>query len=1370
VALAAGLMASAYAGRHRLFAPRLEALIRETLREETGLEVAIGSVSGSYLRDLEIRDVRTLRPSPAGPVSTLAVQRVRLRYSLSALLRGLNAFVAAAAIEADSLHLDIDLDKLQAAGPAATDSSLPGAFPAVLPVLRLRNATIVLSLGDYRVRCEGGELETSAAPEGRIALELSLPRMEASRRSHPDADIEHLLAGELQLRAEARWPPSPMETASADMSLRLTGRGRADAQPVHAEAAARLSDGRLLIDRLDLSAARSRAVVTEAGAPWSAVAAGKAWPLLQAGSGAFSLFTDDLPGLLAAAGVAAARDERGIPDHELTLVGRLDAGTLSVAKAALLSAAAAIRLEGLETRLDPDALESPLAATLTADVPDLSSIASIFSGPPIAGSLQAQVVLNGTLGRPQGSADLSARGVSVGTTPIGTLRLKAEADQQRARIEAFELLRGEDRLTGKGVIRLPEVLLENTDLVFFIRDIGPYSKLLPAAWAIDLEWLQVQGEVRGSAGIAGRWQDPDGTLELNVRDLRLRGQRFGNGSARLRKQRQEIMIDPAALAFGDDRLFLQGRYNSFTHTFGDAKLELAAGDITPYLAAFGITSPALSGRTALSVAVSGPWTQPDFKLEGDLARMHSADWVFTGTRIRAAGSGGKIRVDAIESLTPFGSLRLAGSLAAGQAEGDFVGTLERLELQGDVSLALTRPVFLRIDSPGTLTIADFEATGPQGRISAQGTLSLHGKSDLSVRLSEVSGRGWLAKRIGAPIHLEGLTAALRAAGSLEAPDITAVGSIRELGLERAAGLGAARFDLAYFGERLQIQTLALAADGGEALRVAGTLPVNPMTPPALRPGRLSLQAELNIPDQERLRVLFPAWPFVSGSLKAELAVAGSWQDPAAVLRWSGRDLAPSDAVVLPPGPYEALGEASLQGGRLNLESLTLKAPDAAVVVRGELIDIPGLPELVAGQPGGCRGRVSLTAALRLTDLGWAARALDGVRRTAGQIEAEAVLEGLLDDPELTADVRLTGGELRPEADLPPLHHLELKAALRGPLVEIRSLQGELGGAPFELTGTLHTGRLPEPRADLELKGDNLLLFRSETVTLRADTRLKLSGPVSRLKLEGEAAITDGRLSTRWRFLDTFLKPERPASVAGLRLFSIQTPPFRDMQFQVRISSRTPFQVRTNVARGEVRPQLLLAGTGEDPVLTGVVYVDPGRLTLPSTTLKIESGLIRFLPSDPERPVVNLMGSGRVYGYDITLRVEGPYDAPEIFLSSVPPLAHEELLWMLLTGEPPRQEAALSESQQAGMKVAVYVGRDFITHWLESALPESEESVLDRLDVEVGRSVSRTGQQTIEARFRLAKGFIRRGEALYLVGEKDIYDTYNMGVRLVFRFQ
>lgn len=1370
-ALAAALLASAYAGRHRLVAPRLEALIRELVREQTGVEISIGTVAGSYLHDLEIRDVQTLHPSPTGPVSALAAKRIHLRYRLPALLRGLNEFIAAAAVEVEALRLEIDLDQWEPAGPAATDNRLPTALPAVLPVLRLRDTTLALSAEGYRVRCEGGSLETSAAPDRRITLNLSIPRMVASRRPHSASEAEPILAGELHIRADAHWPPSSMETASARMALRFSGRGRTDDQPVHAETAARLSDGRLWIDRFDLSAARSRAVVTEADAPWRAIAGGEVWPLLQSTSGAFSLVSDDLPGLLATAGVAVAKDGRGIPDHELTLVGRLDAGTLSVSKAALISADAAIRLEKLETRLDPDALESPLAATLMVDVPDLSSIASIFSSPPIEGSLQAQVVLSGTLGNPKGRADLTARGVSIGTSPVGTLRIRAQAEKQQVRIESFELRRGEDRLTGKGVIRLPEVLLANADLNFFIRDIGPYASLLPAAWAADRKWPRVQGEVNGSASIAGRWQDPDGTLELKVRGLRIRGQPFGDGSVRLRRQQQEILIESIDIASGDDRLFLQGRYNLAAHTFGESTLELAASDISLYLTAFSFTSPALSGRTELSLEVSGPLTQPDFKLEGYLGRVRSGEWVFTGTRTRAAGAGGTIRFDAIESLTPLGRMRLAGTVVPDITAGAFAATLERLDIQGDLSLTLTRPAFLRYAPPDTLTIADFEAAGPQGGIAAQGTLSLKGISDLSLRLSEVSGRGWLAKRVGAPIRLEGLNATLRAAGRLGSPDISAVGSIQELGMENAAAFGAARFDIAYSADRLRIQTLTLTTAGEETLRISGVLPMNPMTPPLLRPGRLTLHAEIDLPGQGVVHRLAPAWPFVSGSLHAELKVEGSWQNPTGTLHWTGRDLATADDPGWPPGPHQAAGTMALHGRRLTLDALKVAGPTATLEAHGEIAELPAVPDLITGRSDGRQGRVSLRAALRIDDLGWAARALEGVRRTAGRIEAEAILEGPLADPELRADLRLIDGEIRPEGNLPPLHHLGLDAGFGGQRLEIRSLQGDAGGAPFRITGEVGPGLPEAAETALRLEGDNLLLYRSETVTLRADTRLTLSGPLSALTLAGDLAITDGRLSTRRRFLDTFLTPGRQASESGLRLFSIQSPPYlRDMHFRVRISSKAPFRMRTNVARGEVRPDLLLGGTGGSPVLTGVIYVDPGRLTLPSTTLRIESGLIRFLPSDPERPVVNLMGSGRVYGYDITLRVEGPYDAPEIFLSSVPPLAHEELLWMLLTGEPPRQEAALSESQQAGMKVAVFVGRDFITHWLESVLPESDESVLDRLDVEVGRSVSRTGQQTLEAQFRLAEGFIRRGDTLYLVGEKDIYDTYNMGVRLVFRFQ
>nr|MCU0538899.1 hypothetical protein [Desulfobacterales bacterium] len=56
LALAAALLAAAWASRDRLLAPPVKALIEKVLREEAGLEVAIGSLSGSFLFDLDIRD------------------------------------------------------------------------------------------------------------------------------------------------------------------------------------------------------------------------------------------------------------------------------------------------------------------------------------------------------------------------------------------------------------------------------------------------------------------------------------------------------------------------------------------------------------------------------------------------------------------------------------------------------------------------------------------------------------------------------------------------------------------------------------------------------------------------------------------------------------------------------------------------------------------------------------------------------------------------------------------------------------------------------------------------------------------------------------------------------------------------------------------------------------------------------------------------------------------------------------------------------------------------------------------------------------------------------------------------------------------
>jgi translocation and assembly module TamB len=307
-------------------------------------------------------------------------------------------------------------------------------------------------------------------------------------------------------------------------------------------------------------------------------------------------------------------------------------------------------------------------------------------------------------------------------------------------------------------------------------------------------------------------------------------------------------------------------------------------------------------------------------------------------------------------------------------------------------------------------------------------------------------------------------------------------------------------------------------------------------------------------------------------------------------------------------------------------------------------------------------------------------------------------------------------------------------------------------------------------ADLRLQGENLLFYRSAGLKVRADTDITVKGPVKRLEVAGEVAITDGRLVKYFDIFSTLKGSEKPEVDLGLQLFSIRNPPFSDMIFDVRLTSKNPFSIRNNLAKGAVRPELKLIGTGELPVLSGKVYVDPTRIRLPAGSLLFESGVIRFDPKRPDRPTLDLFGTSKMLGYEITILVEGPYNEPVVTLSSVPPLTHEELVLLIIAGKLPDTADNPNASQGQSMNVAVYLGRDFIERWFGGQSAEAGEDIMDRFEVHLGRAVTRDGEDTIEAQFRIADGVLGGGDRLYLTGEKDMYDFYNAGLKIVFRFK
>jgi translocation and assembly module TamB len=385
------------------------------------------------------------------------------------------------------------------------------------------------------------------------------------------------------------------------------------------------------------------------------------------------------------------------------------------------------------------------------------------------------------------------------------------------------------------------------------------------------------------------------------------------------------------------------------------------------------------------------------------------------------------------------------------------------------------------------------------------------------------------------------------------------------------------------------------------------------------------------------------------------------------------------------------------------------------------------------------------------------------------LEGILQVEGTLPEPLVTGRLVLSQGGLQPQGDAPPLDDVtaELNADAAG--VTIRSFRGDIGGGPFEVTGGLRRGEDRRWTVDLAMNGENLLLYRTADIRVRADTELHLTGPVAKMALQGEVGLTNSRFR-RNVDLFGFLKSAPPsAGTPSEVLFSLPDPPLRDMTFDVAIDSEAPVVVANNVVRGGLRPHLHLGGTGELPLLTGEIYVDPTRLRLPAGTMTIQSGVIRYLASQANRPVMDLQGEGAMFDYDITALIEGPLDEPQVTLSSSPPLPGDELMLMLLTGRPPADKNS-PESRGVPMNLAVYIGQDLLLQWFGGESSESWTSILDRFDVIVGRRLTRAGDETLEAQFRLGEDVIRDGDSIYITGERDVFDFYNAGVKFVFRFK
>lgn len=1287
--------------------------VARRLARDAGYALEVEQVSGSFFTSLAVSGLEVHAETPTAPLRELRAESIRVEFSLPALVRG--DLAGLKRVLARSLEVEVDATR---SAPPSEEASQPGTFeiPSALPHVELEATRIDVMLAAGEELHLTRLLVSSGRRDGFEHVALSgVARLDSAALGARETDLE----------LEGRVGPRELHVDRARVGgLELTA-GRFGLEDERFELEAKVGEGTLAgsggLSPLEVDASLTQVELAE---------------LLGLGA-------DGSPA-------------RGLVDLELRVRDE-DGPALSVQLASLRAASGfGIELDQVRGELGwaRDLLTIP---TLTAAARGSELVVTDLTL-PTAGPPERWVrAARGALAlRSTDLPTLTGTELTSGPPPEHELVIELALDAGRAELSEGRLTRGPSEVSiTRGVVDLTaaegwdEVAL---DLALDVRvaELAEFTELVGAAgWA---------GGVNGSTTISGAWPDWSGSGSLNAPALKSPFATLGDttvefdvGDGRLRVTR--LRADGPALTLDGE-----GTVTLATGELDGVRLDLASPDLNELL-----PDHARSGELEAHLEVAGTTSAPELRATATGTRLEAFGFTLAELRAELVHATGETRFDELEARTAAGELSVRGSL---QTAGD------RLELrldelsarQSGSELALTAPAELVLAGPRVHSSSAIELAGTAGRLRVGPKAA--DEECLPYSIDELDTRGLLSQFYEAAPEVLGLQGngvfCQPEDGPLALEGDLAVRSIRVRQSEREYAL---QGSVQARDGRVRVEGLRVSVGERELLTLEAELPF------------------ASLDDSEELRLVLDA-------AIDELAD----HVPARWLGLRGRGAVTVNArlegtVGAPLGSVTAdiaelrLGEddtplslgltGKLDGDRLRLERLRLAGPDGAnVTLSGAVSGLGPVP--AAFVPAATEElALDLAGEFEVPDL---ARWLPLVEELAGftsplregRLAGDLGLSGSLAQPEPRATLQLSDGAGRIRG-LPPFLAIAAEARLEPDLVlHLDRCAVELGAEALELTGSVDLAK-DDPEVELAARGENVLLVRNRDAKLRADVDVKVAGPVSRLEVVGDLALRQGRLVKPLELLDFELRDQGPERREGLQLFRLTEPPLDAMQFDLRVTAAEAFEIDNNVAKGSLRPDLRLTGTGEVPILLGNLYVDRTRVDLPASKITVRSGTITFEEADPFRPRLSLQGEARILGYDVDVLVLGTSSDPEIVLSSVPPLPSEDLVLLVLTGQPPGTSGQKT-GRAAAQSVAVYLAKDFLARWLAGSDPESEESLLERFELYTGRDLSRSGAETIEASFRFDEDRFRENDALYLTAESDQYDFINFGVRLVFRYR
>lgn len=302
-----------------------------------------------------------------------------------------------------------------------------------------------------------------------------------------------------------------------------------------------------------------------------------------------------------------------------------------------------------------------------------------------------------------------------------------------------------------------------------------------------------------------------------------------------------------------------------------------------------------------------------------------------------------------------------------------------------------------------------------------------------------------------------------------------------------------------------------------------------------------------------------------------------------------------------------------------------------------------------------------------------ARFVKQLAELKGDLTGSAKIAGTLADPQVELSTQIKIPQLIVAgSELDDIRDIEINCKANSKRQVEADLKASINGGNFSSKATADITNLKDPSFEVTFKTNHAMVFRNDSISVRANADIKLAGTLDDATISGNIGLVE---SLFYKDIDILPIGVPSSAVADVELPSLNsgklTPdipaPFGNWKLNVNLSMQDPLLIRGNLAGGQIEGSINAAGTLNAPTLKGSIIAEKVVARLPFSVLKIEKGYAHFSPENGLIPTLDIQGKSTIGNYDTSLYVYGTATSPKTSFTSSPPLPQNDIMTLLATG-------------------------------------------------------------------------------------------------------